>query len=220
MSDEDKYDSKIFDNKILYSDIVKQRGKINNYFSDAIRKPRIWTDYPCSGNVLSFGSGNVDSANHQEIKLNYNNVISCDSDLSSGSDYKNLVEIDKKFDLIICEHVFEHIKIEEFIGGLAQKFYDICNDNSKFIITIPNVNNFGSFFSHFDHKNFSPPIDLAAIFCCVGFEVKEVYKWSKINHMINHNNFDDTENYLSIFLQKHYGLELDRYITMVFQKNG
>lgn len=203
-----------------YIEIYKKRGEIGTYFSNAKRKPRIWNDYLYNEKVLNFGSGDVNAANHQEIKNIFRNVFSCDSDVSSGADYKNINEIDTKFDLVICEQVFEHIKIEDFINGFAKKIFDICNQKSNLIITLPNIYNVGTFFSDFDHKNFSPPIDLAAIFCCNGFQIKEVYKWSKINHMVAQQQFNDTEKYLSFFLEKHYGLEIDRYITMVFEKNG
>ena len=150
----------------------------------------------------------------------YKNIHTCDSDTTSGADYNNINNINQKFDLVICEHVLEHIDIQDIVGGLAKKLFDISNKNSKLVIGLPNINNFGSFFSHYDHKNFAPPIDIAAIFCCVGYDIIDFYKWSKINHMVTHSQFNDTEKYLSMFLEKHYSLEIDRYITMVFEKHG
>lgn len=34
------------------------------------------------------------------------------------------------------------------------------------------------------------------------------------------NNFSDTEKFIESFIEKHYGLQTDRYVTLVFQKNG
>lgn len=207
---------------ILYSDVMKHRNKIGKFFSETKRNPRTWDLYQSSGNVLSFGSGNVNDPNYQEIKNIFVNTFSCDSDTSSGADYKNLDEIEKtkKFDLIICEHVLEHVKIEDFINDLAEKLYNVGADDSKLVVTLPNIYNVGGFFCNFDHKNFAPPIDIAAILCCVGFELIDVYKWSKIHHMVQHFSMNEIEKFLENFLEKNYGLEVDRYVTMVFQKNG
>jgi len=107
---------------ILYSDILQQRSRLSGFFSSARRKPRIWAEYPYAGNVLNFGSGNVKAANHQEIVNSYKEVYACDTDPASGAEFISIEKITKKFDLIICEHVFEHIKPEVFVDGLKKIF--------------------------------------------------------------------------------------------------
>jgi predicted SAM-dependent methyltransferase len=205
---------------ILYSEIFKTRAKITQAFPAVIRKPRDWSHYPCSDKVLNFGSGNVAAPNHVELKRYYKDVYACDSDPLSGADYMGINDVDKKFGLIIAEHVFEHIKIDDIVNGLAQKFYSLLNDNSKLVITIPNIHNFGNFFVDYDHKNYAPPTDLAAIFCCCGFELIDYFKWSKARYMQFQASMNETDRYLEEFLESNYGLQLDRYITLVFTKNG
>jgi predicted SAM-dependent methyltransferase len=205
---------------ILYSEVFKTRAKITQAFPTINRKSRNWSFYPCTDKVLNFGSGDVNAANHIELKNYYKNVYACDSDPLSGANYANINDVDQKFGLIIAEHVFEHIKVEDLVNGLAQKFYDLLNDNSKMVITIPNIHNFGNFFVDYDHKNYAPPTDLAAIFCCCGFELVDYFKWSKSKHMINQANMSKIDQYLEAFLESNYGLQMDRYITLVFAKNG
>lgn len=38
--------------------------------------------------------------------------------------------------------------------------------------------------------------------------------------MIKQNSMNETEKFLEAFIEKHYGLQPDHYLTMVFQKNG
>jgi predicted SAM-dependent methyltransferase len=205
---------------ISYSDVIAHRAKICSDFPSLNRKNRFWQNYFVEGKILNFGCGNVKAASHQEIKNVFRNVKSCDSDTTTGTDYNDIRLIDEKFDLIIGEHVLEHIKVEDIINGLAQKFNNLLNENGKLILTIPNLHNFGAYFTDFDHKNSAPPIDLAAIICCANFDLIDMFKWSKDKHMISQLNMTDFEKTIEKFMEMNYGLETDRYITMVFNKNG
>jgi hypothetical protein len=205
---------------LLYSNVVLNRSLICEKFPHLIRKQRVWQNYYHDNEkVLNFGSGNVEAVNHKEIKNLFKNVFSCDSDPSSGADYNSLDLINDKFDLIICEHILEHITVEKMYE-VAKKFDELLNDNGKLLVTLPNVLNFGSYFSHYDHKNYSPPIDIAAIICCVGFDVVDMFKWSKEKHMVYQSSMNETEKFLEYFLEKNYGLQTDKYITIILQKNG
>ena len=203
-----------------YSKIKISQAKIIKNFPMISRRGRLWQNYSCNGKVLNFGSGNVNNSAHREIKHAFENVVSCDSDSLSGADYNNIYQIEDKFDLIIGEHILEHITVDDIINSLSKKFYNLLNDNGKLLLTIPNINNFGSYFTNFDHKNSSPPIDIASIICCKGFEVIDFFRWSKINQMERQLHMNDFEIKLAEFMKIHYDLEIDKYITMVFQKSG
>jgi len=205
---------------ITYTEIIDQRSKIDSKFPTIIRKARTWQNYRNAKNVLHFGSGDVRNPNHKEIEKLFKCVKSCDICPSSGSDYSDINVIEEKFDLIIAEHVLEHIEVVDVIENISKKFFELLNDQGKLIITIPNLYCFGTFLSDHDHKNFSPPIDTAAIFCCRGFDLIEYYKWSKLSHMSYQRSMLEIENFLEKFMEKNYGLQTDRYITMVFEKNG
>ena len=210
----------IFAFMIYYSSVIANRAKICSQFPSLVRKRRIWHDFLVEGKVLNFGCGNIKAANYQEIKSIFRDVKSCDNDPTAGADYNSINSIDEKFDLIIGEHVLEHIKVEDVINGLVQKFNSLLNENGKLVLTIPNLYNFGAYFNHFDHKNSAPPIDLAAIICCANFDLIDMFKWSKDKHMINQANMSKIDQYLEAFLESNYGLQMDRYITLVFAKNG
>ena len=203
---------------ISYSDVTAHRAKICSNFPALNRKNRFWQNYVVEGKTLNFGCGNVKAASHQEIKSVFKNVASCDNDITTGADYNDIKLIDEKFDLIVSEHVLEHIKVEDVINGLIQKFNDLLNENGKLVITIPNLYNFGAYFTDFDHKNASPPIDLAAIICCANFNLIDIFKWSKDKHMKLQFNMTDAEKAIETFMETHYNLQTDRYITMVFNK--
>lgn len=205
---------------IQYSEVIFYRKKIVEKFPQLIRKPRNWQDYVCEGGkVLNFGSGDVNAEHHKEIKNVFKNVCSCDSDPAFSADYLDLNLIDDKFDLIVGEHVLEHIETKEVIN-IAKKFNSLLNDNGKLVLTIPNLNNFSSYFGDFDHKNSAPPVDLAAIVCCANFELIDFFRWSKLKHMQAQLGMNEAEKFIEHFMERHYGLQTDRYITMVHQKNG
>lgn len=205
---------------ISYSEILEQRSKINSQFPALARKVRSWQNYANAIRVLHFGSGDVKKPNHREIENYFSIVKSCDSDPLSGSDYRDVYSIEEKFDLIIAEHVLEHIETAEVIEKLSKKLFELLDLKGRLVITVPNLYCLGTFLSDHDHKNLSPPTDTAAIFCCRGFDLVEYYRWSKSNFMSYQNSMTEFEKSLEVFIDKNYGLQTDRYITMVLQKNG
>ena len=205
---------------ISYLDILSHRTQLSQSFTNPRRKSRIWSDYPCDSTVLNFGSGDVNAPNHKEISYIYKEVKACDSDPASGAHYRSVEEIEEKFGLVIAEHVFEHITPQSFVEGLAKRIHDLIIPGGRLVATLPNIYNFGNFFVDFDHKNLAPPVDLAAIFCCVGFKFEDFYRWSKQKHMAYHVGMNETEKFLETFLERNYGLQTDRYVTMVLRKNG
>jgi hypothetical protein len=206
--------------KLSYSEIVSFRSKVSEKFPKPIRKPRMWKDYPTTGPVLNFGSGKKDGAHNLELLHYYQEVFCCDSDPNSGADFSSIEEVDSKFSLIIAEHVLEHVETNYFVHELSKRFYDLLLDDGKLIITVPNMYCYGVFFSDFDHKNICGHLDMACIMCARNLQISDYFLWSKIKYMNLQNNFSDTEKFIESFIEKHYGLQTDRYVTLVFQKNG
>lgn len=208
---------------ISYSSVIENRAKIGAKFPKLVRKGRAWSEIPCVGTVLNFGSGKVTGANHSEIKRTYRLVFSCDSDPNSGADWASLEEATsggRKFDMIVAEHVLEHIDTPTFVDVVSVRLAESINPDGKLVITIPNIYCFGTFFSDYDHKNFAAPLDIAAIICCRGFEMTDFFRWSKSKHMSYQVNMTEAERFVEEFVEKNYGLQSDRYLTMVFKKNG
>ena len=207
-------------NNVSYSSIVSFRNIVTKKFPTVARKSRNWRAYPCEGKVLSFGSGKKTGSQFVELKSIYKNIVSCDSDPEAEADYRSIEDIQETFDLIIAEHVLEHIDTDYFVNTLSQKISSIANNNCKLLITVPNLYCYGTFFSDFDHKNLCGSLDIACVLCAHGFALSDYYRWSKMNYMEAQNNFSETERFLEQFIEKNYGLQTDRYVTLVFEKNG
>jgi predicted SAM-dependent methyltransferase len=206
--------------KINYSEVISFRSKISEKFPRPPRKTRAWKDYPAIGPVLNFGSGKKSGAHHAEISHYYKEVFSCDSDPNAEADFSSIDKIDKKFSLIIAEHVLEHVETEYFVQEMSKIFYDLLLDNGKIVVTVPNLYCYGVFFSDFDHKNICGHLDMACIMCARGLSLAEYFVWSKMKYMNAQEKFSESEKMLETFMEKNYGLQTDRYVTMVFEKNG
>lgn len=208
--------------EITYTDIVTKRTQLHQKFEPLIRKTRRWNEavFRKATRTLHFGSGNVNLPNHKEVCSLFPNVVACDADISSGADYFHLDQVEGKFDLIISEHVLEHISINVLIRDVAPSLCDLLEKDGIMIITIPNIKNFGGYFSDHDHKNHVPPTDIAAIFNCFGLNVVDMYRWSKSSRMTKQNKMSDLEKMLEHFLEEYYELQTDQYVTMVFQKTA
>lgn len=204
--------------EISYSNIVSFRSKVSEKFPKPIRKPRTWSSYSCKSTVLNFGSGKKDSANNRELISVYGNVKTCDSDPEAFADYCSIDQIEEKFGLIVAEHVIEHIDTPFFVNTLSKRFSELLEKNGKLIITIPNLYCYGTFFSDFDHKNLCGHLDIACILCSKGLEIIDYFLWSKLNYMALQSNFSESEKKLELFMEKNYGLQTDRYVTLVFEK--
>lgn len=209
------------DKSLSYTSIVSFRRDISIKFQKIERRPRFWPRIVKGGSVLNYGSGKKDSESCREIISVYGNVKTCDNDPDAKPDYPGIEAIkDQTFDLIIAEHLIEHIEVGYFIDVVSQKLSELVKDSGKLLITIPNTSCYGSIFSHYDHKNFSPPSDIACILSARNFNLIDCCLWSKQSHMIRQRNFTEMEKMLEKFMNENYGLQTDRYITMVFDKNG
>jgi len=208
--------------KLVYSEVIKNRVIISTKFPVLERRGRVWRAFGCTGVVLNLGSGNVTCANHREIASAYSDcqVFSCDSDQNSGADWTSLEEAtsSQKYDLIVAEHFLEHIDTQEFADTLSVQIVEAIKPKGTLVITIPNIYCFGTFFSDYDHKNFASPVDIAAIFCCRGLEIVDFFRWSKPKQMMYQENMTEVERFVESFIEKNYGLQTDRYVTMVFRK--
>jgi predicted SAM-dependent methyltransferase len=144
-------------------------------------------------------------------------VISIDSDIESGSNYKTITEaIDKetyKYDGLFCEHVVEHIPVQE-LPQIFKELRVLLKKDADVVITVPNIYNFGNFFQNYEHINYSPPIHIAAIIEMEGYKCDNIFSWSKQKHFIRHTNFNETEVYIANFMEREYGLQLGRYVTI------
>jgi hypothetical protein len=85
---------------------------------------------------------------------------------------------------------------------------------SPVIITLPNIMNFGGWFNNFDHKNFSPPADTAAMLELHGFHVIDLFGWSKPDRFRRHQEMDDGERRLCAIIEQNWGLTLPQYVTI------
>lgn len=214
---------KLFDimtQEITYTDIVSKRAEIHKKFEPLVRKTRMWNEisFKETARTLHFGSGNIRLPNHREVCSMFPNVVSCDSDTSSGADYFNLDHVQGKFDLIISEHVLEHIEINSLIKTVAPKLCGLLDSDGSMLITIPNIRNFGGYFSDFDHKNHVPPVDIASIFSCFGVNTVDMYRWSKSSRMAKQSKMTDSEKMIEKFLEEYYELQTDQYVTILFKK--
>lgn len=202
---------------INYTDVFSRANELNKKFSPIPYASCRSLDIVRNKRVLHFGSGALDKPNHQDIKALASDVIAVDSDPLSNAHYASMDYVDGKFDLVFSEHTIEHISIDD-LYHVIMSFMRLLKQGGDVLITIPNIHNFGSWFSHYDHKNFAPPLHIAAIFECAGLILQQVYMWSKHSHVTRHANFDATEQYIASFLEREYGLMLARYVTMHFKK--
>lgn len=144
-------------------------------------------------------------------------VISIDCDRDSGADYVTtkdaLQKETKKYDGLFSEHVIEHIPIQA-IPKIFRDLRQLLNKGAEVILTIPNIHNFGSFFSHYEHVNFSPPEHIASIIELEGFHCNKIFSWSKQRHVQRHTNLSEVEFFIASFLEKEFNLQLARYVTI------
>jgi predicted SAM-dependent methyltransferase len=210
-----------------YQNIIDHAAQLNKRLG---RVPyysmRPFEDALADRKTLHFGSGNTTNpnANHAFFKKHATSITSVDIDPSSGADYKNLSDLINKnhkssYELIVSEHVFEHIEFKE-ISRIAEDFKYLLKPGGYVFFTVPNINNFGAWFSNHDHKNFAPPAEIAAIFEIVGFETTTRAGWSKSEHFERHKAFSNTEILLANFLYAEYGLEVYRYISYLLKSNS
>lgn len=204
--------------QLSYNDIIKKEKEIKERLGNIIHyQAGRSVDFAKDKSIAHFGSGNIVSPNHVLYKNISKKIVSIDSDEKSKADFKKLSEVKEKFEVVIAEHVFEHIPFNE-ISGVFKEIYRILEDDGEFLMTIPNIKNFGSWFSNYEHVNYAPHAHIAAVAEITGLNAINRFGWSKQARIINHSKFTETEKFLASFLQENYGLELYTYVTYIFKK--
>lgn len=212
-----------------YTEIIEKANEIDKKLGNIQYIPRRSLDLFVGKNILHFGSGNtkLENGNHDFFRKISKKIISIDNDPNASADYKNidLIEPNCKFDAIISEHVFEHIRIEE-IPDIVKKLTLHASEGAYFLMTLPNINNFGTWFSHYQHINFAPPSHMAAMIELCGWNTINRFGWSKDSHFLRHKDMyiketpeNNIKRLVSNFLFEEYNLQLYRYVSYIFQKN-
>lgn len=198
---------------ISYSTIMARRDEISRRISVNYVQGRSWG--PIAGRrVLSLGSGSVEGAQFREIASVASRAAGVDSDPLSGAQFSSLADVPSgEFDALVAEHVVEHMTHDQVIEAFSQAAR-ILPPGGIVIITAPNVSNFGSWFNNHDHRNFTPPLETAAILELSGFHVLDVFGWSKPERHARHMSMGDEERRLCAFVEENWGLTLPQFITI------
>ena len=203
--------------KHSYSEISDKRSDIRKRFPGL--EHQAFREWPgCENieeyNALIFGSGDVKAENALILKKSCKSITTIDSDPTAGADHLSLFDVeDGLFDIVIADHVIEHIPISE-CSDLFLSFRKKLKEKGEIVITIPNITNFGSWFSHYDHKNFSPWWDVAAFLELEGFNIDHIFYWSRRNKTTEIQNFDDKDRKIALFLNRYYGLSIPDFVTI------
>lgn len=198
---------------ISYSDIIARKAQISSRIPMRYIPGRSWE--PIRGRrVLSLGCGSVDSEQFKELMAASAGAEGVDTDPKSGAKYRTLSEVPAgEFTALVAEHVLEHMTHEQVLDAFEHAAR-ILSRGSTVIITLPNVSNFGGWFNNFDHKNFSPPDDMAAMLELHGFQVMDMFGWSKPSRFQRHMAMGDQERALCRFMEDNWGLTLPQYVTI------
>ena len=207
-----------------YNEIIETASNINKRFGrmsyrengGASRANYIWDK-----KVLNFGSGDLQKGDNLFFSKMASDLSSVDNNPAVEADFKSLEEIkvDNHYDVIIAEHVLEHIPINE-VDNIAFEFKRLVNENGRLIITLPNIRNFGAWFCDHQHVNYAPPEQIAAIFELHGFKTIDRFGWSKQSHFERHvKHIPEIQHFIS-FLRMEYGLEIWRYVTYILESKN
>jgi len=205
---------------LSYTKVIENASKINERIEKIQYVSGRDVSFLKDKNIIHFGSGSVKKPNHEMIVNLSKKTISIDKDLMSGSDYKSIEDAIKnekiKYDALVCEHVLEHLNISS-IASIFKSFKNILKPDADVMVTIPNIYNFGAWFQDYEHVNFAPPNHIASIIEIQGYECVNMFMWSKHKHMLRHQSLNETDRYIANFLEKEYGLQLGRYVTIKFK---
>jgi hypothetical protein len=198
---------------ISYSDIINRSMQIRSRLPFPYVQGRSW-EILRERRVISVGCGSVESEQFLEISQVAAGVVGVDTDPRSGAHFTSLSEIPAgEFNAAVAEHVLEHLTHEQVLDTFRE-LARILPKDSPVIITLPNIMNFGGWFNNFDHKNFSPPTDTAAMLELHGFHVIDLFGWSKPDRFRRHQEMDDGERRLCAIIEQNWGLTLPQYVTI------
>lgn len=203
--------------KHTYTEIANRRNQIRKKFPSLAQQ--VYREWPGSDKLIGydaliFGSGNIKEENNEVLKKSCKSITTIDSDHESGADFFSLSEVDSNsFDIVIADHIIEHIPIYD-CSDIFSSFREKLREKGEIVITVPNIANFGSWFSHYDHKNFSPWYDICSFIELGGFNVDHVFYWSRRNKTTRIQNFTDFDEKIASFLYLYYGLSIADFITI------
>ena len=199
---------------ISYSQVIQRKTAIAARIPKRYLSGRTW-DSIVDRKILSLGCGLVESDQFRELQSCGVSVAGVDTDPKSRAAYTCLSEVPAgQHNALVAEHVLEHMTHEQVLEAY-QEIARILPVNGIVLITLPNVTNFGSWFNNFDHKNFSPPDDLAGMLELYGFHVVDLFGWSKPGRFQRHSTLNDFERQLCNFMDEQWGLTLPQYITFI-----
>ena len=138
----------------FYEKIYRAKGRPHFYFKDIeneycneknlnhIAYLTKFIDFKKINNILDFGTGIGDLGYLIKKKFKHINLHCCENDSYSlkilkkrdYSNYKNIDQINKKFDLIISLHALEHLTDLNHFFNLTK----LLNSNGKFFFEVPN----------------------------------------------------------------------------------
>ncbi len=198
---------------MTYSQVIGKVEELQRRIPPKYVSGRVWD--PIRGRrVLNLGCGSVESEQFKEIASMAEHVDGVDSDPLSGARYTSLSEVPAgEHNGLVAEHVLEHMTHDQVVASFTEASR-ILPAGSVVIVTVPNITNFGGWFNNFDHKNFSPPINTAAIIELHGFFVAEMFGWSKPSRFERHANMTPEEQGLCAFVEEQWGLTLPQYVTI------
>lgn len=198
---------------LTYSQIIARRAEITARIPRTYTSGRTWNCL--SGKrVLSIGCGPVEGEQFREIQHHAAAVSGVDTDPLSGAAYRTLADVPEgDHDALVAEHVLEHMTHEQVLDTFSHAAR-VLPSGGIVLITLPNVSNFGAWFSNFDHKNFSPPEDTAAMLELHGFHVDELFGWSKPSRFQRHLAMSEVERVLCRFMEENWGMTLPQFITI------
>ena len=198
---------------IGYTDIISKSTEICARIPSKYVMGRSWD--PLQGRiVISVGCGAVEGEQFKEISQIASHVAGVDNDPRSGAHFRALSDVPAGvYNAAVAEHVLEHLTHDQVLETFRE-LARILPFDSPVIITVPNIMNFGGWFSNFDHKNYSPPVEMAAMLELHGFHVIDMFGWSKPERFKRHMEMGQDERRLCDFLEQNWGLTLPQYITI------
>ena len=142
LSDKKHIDNKFYEESNMHENIDFEKWK-NDTLKDDERRFNFLRRQLINSEILDFGSGNAGFLMRAKTISSYVCGVELEDAVKSyyndnGIDlFKNLDNIDKKFDLITSFHVLEHIlEPHEIINNMKNKL----KDKGKIVIEVPNAN--------------------------------------------------------------------------------